>query len=993
MRMSLVPKATVVIVIAILLIGGFAGMVQGKEMNALPKEKHGHFKDRVFNNGRIIFKIRKNGTAIIKDASSGKVLVERVYPKIEVKNGTEWEELNFKVKLKIKNWGKWHAVKIKMVHHGSPSLKVILEYRQKHRFRLYAPLYPLLKVKVDNNVEYQVTWCYEGVHLKHFEVIDNGTGYTRAPFKDGHDKQIIYNGTIDKNTTFEKGQDILIGWNNGRKKLGFNWELDKDKYKILKFISEKGRKKLNIEIPVPPSQVHQGQVQAYRPPIPDSGGGGKDSDGDGLYDAIEEGGWDVTWYDAHGHAHTEHVSSDPNLKDTDGDGLNDYEEWQKHLNPESMDSDREGLSDYAEVRGVYVSVGSSTVRVTSDPLKADTDGDGLTDFAEDNGWYIWSAGKWVTSNPRNADTDGDGLSDYKEWEMGTDPRSMDTDGDSLLDGFDEYPTIKDDEKPEMDIPHIYASEGKWWIRNLYVQDNARIATVTINYYVGNVIKDIWSQNIYASHAWINASVRDDIWDYVAGNKIEIIVMDVNGNTVKYTYSHDLYSDLKELWDKISKFVSGAITNAVKALIAEYPELATFIALAWALGESLWSNSIGGLIDIVKNPMQFVNGIKTFINALKSNGVMNTISAILGGIKEEIEQKVNTLVSYIPDISKRNEIKQQCFEMFVVGEIIGFVVAMALQPGGFAEDLGSFIEKIGTNAEKLAEAFGKIANTIEKMKNLLQDVKSLTLGKLMEKSAALKNTVKELVQAGKMSEKIKNAMNKVARLFGKNGVMEEEELVEDIGRELENGARGEDIEDALDDIRSDSRIAGKPEKEKELLEAEENAIKEAGLTGEKAKIFHEVLRRRLVSEADKTDAEFLKKVAEYIKHWDGNPLDAEKHTVVRFLKVEGVNTEVSGHTIENFAVLKMGEHYGPHEGFGWKHIWEEELRTKRFYTYYGGKYSGEALQRKILEDIENALRYGKKIYEDKDIIRIKWGDIEVRVSKKYPGSIQTAIPNT
>jgi len=143
----------------------------------------------------------------------------------------------------------------------------------------------------------------------------------------------------------------------------------------------------------------------------------------------------------------------------------------------------------------------------------------------------------------------------------------------------------------------------------------------------------------------------------------------------------------------------------------------------------------------------------------------------------------------------------------------------------------------------------------------------------------------------------------------------------------------------------------------------------------------------------TDAEFLKRVAEYIKYWDGNPLDAEEHTVVRFLKVEGVNTEVSGHTIENFAVLKMGEHYGPHEGFGWKHIWEEELRTKRFYTYYGGKYSGEALQRKILEDIENALRYGKKIYEDKDIIRIKWGDIEVRVSKKYPGSIQTAIPNT
>jgi len=81
----------------------------------------------------------------------------------------------------------------------------------------------------------------------------------------------------------------------------------------------------------------------------------------------------------------------------------------------------------------------------------------------------------------------------------------------------------------------------------------------------------------------------------------------------------------------------------------------------------------------------------------------------------------------------------------------------------------------------------------------------------------------------------------------------------------------------------------------------------------------------------------------------------------------------------------------------KFIGEEELREGRFHHYYlkhgYGDLKGETLQRKILEDIDNTLRYGKKIYEDKDIIRIKWGDIEVRVSKKYPGSIQTAIPNT
>ena len=89
--------------------------------------------------------------------------------------------------------------------------------------------------------------------------------------------------------------------------------------------------------------------------------------------------------------------------------------------------------------------------------------------------------------------------------------------------------------------------------------------------------------------------------------------------------------------------------------------------------------------------------------------------------------------------------------------------------------------------------------------------------------------------------------------------------------------------------------------------------------------------------------------------------------------------------------------GPHERFVLDHIWEEESRGSRFHAYYLKRYGldleGDALKQRMLEDIEDALRYGDKVYEDKDIIRIKWGDIEVRVSKKNPGSIQTAIPNT
>ena len=104
-------------------------------------------------------------------------------------------------------------------------------------------------------------------------------------------------------------------------------------------------------------------------------------------------------------------------------------------------------------------------------------------------------------------------------------------------------------------------------------------------------------------------------------------------------------------------------------------------------------------------------------------------------------------------------------------------------------------------------------------------------------------------------------------------------------------------------------------------------------------------------------------------------------------------KVSCEPIEDFAVLREGVHYGPHSGWGWKHMWEEELRTKRFYNFYKGKYSGEALKQKILEDIEKTLRYGKKIGEDADTIKIEYDGIVVKISKKYPGNVQTAHPLT
>lgn len=138
----------------------------------------------------------------------------------------------------------------------------------------------------------------------------------------------------------------------------------------------------------------------YLMSLPDDVLKGMDSDGDGLNDYEE-----IYVY-----------GTNPLDPDTDGDGLNDYDEIHVYgTDPLDPDTDGDGLNDYEEI---YV--------YGTDPLNPDTDGDGLSDYDEIN--------KYRT-DPLNADTDGDGLNDYDEiYVHGTDPLHPDTDGDGFTDG-------------------------------------------------------------------------------------------------------------------------------------------------------------------------------------------------------------------------------------------------------------------------------------------------------------------------------------------------------------------------------------------------------------------------------------------------------------------------------------------------------------------------------------------------------------------------------
>lgn len=134
------------------------------------------------------------------------------------------------------------------------------------------------------------------------------------------------------------------------------------------------------------------------------------------------------------------TGTNPLLADTDNDGLNDGEELNKYkTDPLAADTDKDGLND-----------GNEVVTTKTNPTMADTDKDGLTDGEEVN--------KYKT-NPLIADTDGDGLSDSEEvLKYKTNALNKDTDGGTVDDGTEVKrgtdPLNADDDVVKIGVPII-----------------------------------------------------------------------------------------------------------------------------------------------------------------------------------------------------------------------------------------------------------------------------------------------------------------------------------------------------------------------------------------------------------------------------------------------------------------------------------------------------------------------------------------------------------
>ena len=114
----------------------------------------------------------------------------------------------------------------------------------------------------------------------------------------------------------------------------------------------------------------------------------EDSDGDTLWDGDEVKPWDIN---KDGINNQYNYPSDPNLFDTDNDGLSDLEEvtpsndtYQSRTDPDDSDTDGDGLTDYDEIRWYWNITGeNNTARL----------------YYDEQGWN--------TSNPREENSDGD----------------------------------------------------------------------------------------------------------------------------------------------------------------------------------------------------------------------------------------------------------------------------------------------------------------------------------------------------------------------------------------------------------------------------------------------------------------------------------------------------------------------------------------------------------------------------------------------------------
>ncbi len=196
--------------------------------------------------------------------------------------------------------------------------------------------------------------------------------------------------------------------------------------------------------------------------------------------------------------------------------------------PNQEDADGDTLSNFIEI-----------YRTGTDPNLADTDGDGLTDAQEDaDGDGIANGGELLRGTDLNkADTDGDGLSDFEElMEYGTNPCAPDSDADGVNDadelelGLNPLKAVTDGVTADAQRTFTQELASERIDERLTDEDNAAQPVLTLTT-TGNI-------NSRVSLSPVDSYVFTDSRALV-GQVIEVQGSDLGEGTITFQFSEDV----------------------------------------------------------------------------------------------------------------------------------------------------------------------------------------------------------------------------------------------------------------------------------------------------------------------------------------------------------------------------------------------------------------------------------------------------------------------
>ncbi|WP_136601119.1 VWA domain-containing protein [Salinigranum halophilum] len=335
-----------------------------------------------------------------------------------------------------------------------------------------------------------------------------------------------------------------------------------------------------------------------------------DSDGDGLDDATEIGGYRITG----GTTPVKTVRTDPFDPDTDNDGIPDGQEaGTKKTVTETVNVAASGVSvlDKQYERTYFES--------RSDPTSVDSDGDGLPD-ADEYGQYTtkytnsasdtkaFKQTTDVSSTPNleindvsqflqtrqsspsalSADTDDDGIDDGEEITIGTDPTRADTDGDHITDGKEQNlttadPTLFDERQPDIKIKSLSVNTVADEEGDLTdVFDTKYTVTYTVKDPAGvsSVIVERGDDHVEVDHSGTEATNTVSVVaesflaqgsQFLLGARVDVKVEDRNNNTEGFVAKSG-----PDLYDRSVKAIGNTLPNFFSSPVFGLAVMAGFV---------------------------------------------------------------------------------------------------------------------------------------------------------------------------------------------------------------------------------------------------------------------------------------------------------------------------------------------------------------------------------------------------------------------------------